>query len=1332
MRRVVSALTASLLIVLSVFSFLPTFPIGVHAATNTIQWQDDFENYACGTFPDATWLLRFNGAGNASQYVDCTTAFHGTKSLHLLGVDVTGSCTIVLLCHTRWSASADRAFSLDGASVIQYDVFVKTGPLHSPGTGEVACNVGFDAPGASVWGVYPALVQFTDNGMILPGNVPYSNGTWYEVRATVDMFTNTFDLQINGNDAGTFQADISGQGNFLPEISRLALVSNHAGRECWFDQATVETTTLLDDGDFSYGFGSWSSVSVKTSQNAQGVVYPTFEVLTGPPGAGASSSCFPSARLGNPFLSINVPFGADGYVEQQVTVPAHGKPHLSFLSWGWEGNNSMLGFSGLVDAYARILDANGTEHSLEPSGFWTPQPMFTPTTSSTAVCTGKTPMMMSYDLSAYSGQSVKLRLGATSQNCCGTYAFFDDVQVSSGAFLIPTTVSLSADPSTVVEGTSTKIMSTVLDQIGGVMQGVSVSFATTAGQLSSQSGITDSNGEATVSLSLNQQGTIPTLATVTGTVSNSIIAGTVSNSIAVTFIPPNYAPQVWSQDKSFHVLETDVNLAQYLSIPVAAYNGCVWIHWCSGSQVDLSKVPSIRIYLLTPSALSSTALSDFDLALSYYFGLRPCTQSSSSNCIQSDYAPLATLIFEVPVVQAAKEFFKVSLAPPVSFRLPDYVTWLTESNNITTTPTGYVDVAFTFSVNTNNTTTVLQDALQAVAQDVTLLYKSDLDADTILANLKVVLDIGDVTVSVIKNDLDNVGSLKSYTLLDMSTLIHVVSKLIDVKGIANKIIDMLVAAGKAGSSAGTDLLDDVRVVVTGLDIEVELLPYLVGSLENNDLFNWFETGLNIVTTLIDPPNATIIPSVYDAQGNLVLGYNPKNGIIIFASPNGILLPNGNGYLALVTENSTSPSSYSEVLNGLGTNASVPYDVRVMSYNQTASVGHYVGMLPGGSNVTVPAELNPSDGSLIPGLHLKPTLSANVNGRSLAVVAKATLSNGALSVAASGTLVVGTTPYTMIEDNSSTFEAIVGLDPSTPTIFSVYLFSPIAPGGFASGLTPIPPATAASVSPNPNSSGWNNANVTVALSASNGRDSKGQSSGVKEINYALIGAQTGSTTIPVNASSITIYAEGNTTISYYATDNSGNTEALHSLTFLVDKTPPNITSVQDEQAVILRQSVVANARCTDVLSGVATCVIPTGFIDTSTVGPHNYTVTSTDRAGNTRVYQVRYQVHYNYILIFPQSAGTGTQVGRTIPVRFQLTDALGSFVSNVAARVWVDSLTNPGKSSGSSNTGNYFRYDATYNQYIFNLSTNGMTTGSHSIYITLDDGTVHTMKVRLTR
>ncbi len=84
----------------------------------------------------------------------------------------------------------------------------------------------------------------------------------------------------------------------------------------------------------------------------------------------------------------------------------------------------------------------------------------------------------------------------------------------------------------------------------------------------------------------------------------------------------------------------------------------------------------------------------------------------------------------------------------------------------------------------------------------------------------------------------------------------------------------------------------------------------------------------------------------------------------------------------------------------------------------------------------------------------------------------------------------------------------------------------------------PPITRATLSPAPNANGWNNTNVTVTLTAT---DNEPRATGVRQIQFSLAGAQTSGPQI-VNGStaSVTITAEGVTTVTYFATDNAGNT------------------------------------------------------------------------------------------------------------------------------------------------------------------------------------------------
>jgi hypothetical protein len=61
---------------------------------------------------------------------------------------------------------------------------------------------------------------------------------------------------------------------------------------------------------------------------------------------------------------------------------------------------------------------------------------------------------------------------------------------------------------------------------------------------------------------------------------------------------------------------------------------------------------------------------------------------------------------------------------------------------------------------------------------------------------------------------------------------------------------------------------------------------------------------------------------------------------------------------------------------------------------------------------------------------------------------------------------------------------------------------------------------------------------------------------------------------------------------------------------------------------------------------------------------------------------------------------------------------------------VDGTFLEAASTSNATTGSLFRYDASGQQYIFNLSTKSLTTGTYSLKITLDDGTSYIQHISL--
>ncbi len=119
--------------------------------------------------------------------------------------------------------------------------------------------------------------------------------------------------------------------------------------------------------------------------------------------------------------------------------------------------------------------------------------------------------------------------------------------------------------------------------------------------------------------------------------------------------------------------------------------------------------------------------------------------------------------------------------------------------------------------------------------------------------------------------------------------------------------------------------------------------------------------------------------------------------------------------------------------------------------------------------------------------------------------------------------------------------------------------------------------------------------------------------------------------------------------------------------------------------------------------------------------------------------------YGFGGILPPINEDGSSVfklGRTIPVKFQLLDDQGNFVTDAVANIFVKKVSNgtsgeiAAVSTAAATTGNLFRYDSSSNQYIFNLSTklplNGVdwSTGTWEIRIELDDGMSYNVEIGL--
>ncbi len=211
-----------------------------------------------------------------------------------------------------------------------------------------------------------------------------------------------------------------------------------------------------------------------------------------------------------------------------------------------------------------------------------------------------------------------------------------------------------------------------------------------------------------------------------------------------------------------------------------------------------------------------------------------------------------------------------------------------------------------------------------------------------------------------------------------------------------------------------------------------------------------------------------------------------------------------------------------------------------------------------------------------------------------------------------------------------------------------------------------PVITATVSPEPNADGWNKSDVAVTLSASSPCGS-----GVKEIEFALSGAQTGGGVVSGDTASVTIPAEGVTTLSYFARDNAGGQGVAQTLTVRIDKTAPSIacSSAPPPNAGGWNNTdVTVSFAASDALAGIDTA--PGSVVVTTEGADQVITRTVTDRAGNSASATCRVSVDKTPpTVVFgapsppPNAAGWNNS---DISIPFTVVDSLSGVASVSAA------------------------------------------------------------------
>jgi hypothetical protein len=162
--------------------------------------------------------------------------------------------------------------------------------------------------------------------------------------------------------------------------------------------------------------------------------------------------------------------------------------------------------------------------------------------------------------------------------------------------------------------------------------------------------------------------------------------------------------------------------------------------------------------------------------------------------------------------------------------------------------------------------------------------------------------------------------------------------------------------------------------------------------------------------------------------------------------------------------------------------------------------------------------------------------------------------------------------------------------------------------------PVTPATSSQIIPSPDGAGWSNTDVTVSLAAA---DRPG-GPGLQNLTYSATGAQPlPLTKVAGGTASIALANEGETDLSFFATNQDAVTEAPQALAVRIDKTRPTVTYSGNAGSYAITANVNITCHAADALSGVAytTCQDIKGPARTFAVGTNSYSAVAVDFAGN---------------------------------------------------------------------------------------------------------------------
>jgi YVTN family beta-propeller protein len=437
----------------------------------------------------------------------------------------------------------------------------------------------------------------------------------------------------------------------------------------------------------------------------------------------------------------------------------------------------------------------------------------------------------------------------------------------------------------------------------------------------------------------------------------------------------------------------------------------------SWTQVSSFQITDFAINLDPLSILGSLGS---DPAEVYFISIQPtATQDQFDSDLQNylgmsaptGYSPNEVVIINAPVGKWADDLFQTTQLMQqweYTFNLAGIPFTFTSS------PDGSLNLALMTSA--SNSTVTLANIVADLDEGLIAIAKNNSGTlQTLVSSLiSTIQDTGDFSLwDVVSNIGDS--ALTSNSIFDLSQFLNAVQTVLQVDTVTQDVLNVLIHGGESATTAGTNAISDTQFCADMFGFLIDTLPQGFPSLSTNDLYQAIQHGVDITVTWVDPNGTQIIPSFYDENGTLVLGYDPTSSNIIYSSSEGVLIAGDDVYRAYLQESGSD--TYNMVLNSVGGQGIVPYII-------SAGVGQgntqtYTGQVPEGTQPSI-ALVPASSNTLVPQLQATASLSVTGTEGAYVLTVVPQLSNGSPTEATAAYALIDGTTYQMTEVNPDSF------------------------------------------------------------------------------------------------------------------------------------------------------------------------------------------------------------------------------------------------------------------------------------------------------------------------